>query len=295
MDEKNHPRPSSSWKNRASLVFALLGLYRFSTAFFLAKKALTESSACADNSASVLLSSALGLSDDDIHSLHTLGLLSSHNSHTISTTTSSNGCWMPRRVDALAVIVVDALRFDFALDSLPLSIGTRLPSDPVSRNILASHNINGSSQLFQFIADPPTVTMQRIKGMTTGGLPTFMDISSNLGGATMEEDSWVDQFYKVSPLARWGYAAWNVGPPNNIKLETMLLRNCYNYCCSMDRPFLDPRDLERTEILKHWKSNLPSWLNHANKDKPNRTFRNSSTRMQTMRHQPNIVHKFDYK
>jgi phosphatidylinositol glycan class O len=101
---------------------------------------------------------------------------------------------MPRRVDAVAVIVVDALRFDFALESLPLSIGSRLPSH------------DGTSQLFQFIADPPTVTMQRIKGMTTGGLPTFMDISGNLGGATIDEDSWVDQLYKVSSLKRWGTA-----------------------------------------------------------------------------------------
>ena len=29
--------------------------------------------------------------------------------------------------------------------------------------------------LFRFIADPPTTTMQRLKGLTTGSLPTFVD------------------------------------------------------------------------------------------------------------------------
>lgn len=31
------------------------------------------------------------------------------------------------------------------------------------------------SLLAKFYADPPTTTMQRLKGLTTGGLPTFMD------------------------------------------------------------------------------------------------------------------------
>jgi phosphatidylinositol glycan class O len=170
-------------------IIALIGIYRFSASFFLAKKALTQTSTCDATSASLLLSSALGLSNLEIQFLYDWGLLASH-----TQSQSSTGCWMPRRVDAVAVIVVDALRFDFALESLPLSIGSRLPSH------------DGTSQLFQFIADPPTVTMQRIKGMTTGGLPTFMDISGNLGGATIDEDSWVDQLYKVSSLKRWGTA-----------------------------------------------------------------------------------------
>ncbi|KAL3941048.1 MAG: hypothetical protein SGBAC_004530 [Bacillariaceae sp.] len=35
--------------------------------------------------------------------------------------------------------------------------------------------------------------MQRLKGLTTGSLPTFADISGNMGGSTMGEDSWVQQ------------------------------------------------------------------------------------------------------
>jgi len=36
-------------------------------------------------------------------------------------------------------------------------------------------NKSDRSKLFKFIADPPTTTMQRLKGLTTGGLPTFVD------------------------------------------------------------------------------------------------------------------------
>jgi len=47
------------------------------------------------------------------------------------------------------------------------------------------------------VADPPTVTMQRLKGLTTGGLPTFADISGSFGGASIDEDSWVEQLKEV--------------------------------------------------------------------------------------------------
>ena len=50
---------------------------------------------------------------------------------------------------------------------------------------------------YQFVADPPTVAMQRLKGLTTGGLPTFVDISGSFGGANVDEDSWVEQLKKV--------------------------------------------------------------------------------------------------
>jgi len=99
---------------------------------------------------------------------------------------------MERHVDGMAIIVVDALRFDFARDHLPKSVGSRL------------RTMHSSSQLFQFVADPPTVTMQRLKGLTTGGLPTFADISGSFGGASVDEDSWVQQL-KDTPPDRRGY------------------------------------------------------------------------------------------
>jgi phosphatidylinositol glycan class O len=62
--------------------------------------------------------------------------------------------------------------------------------------------MRGQSQLFKFVADPPTVTMQRLKGLTTGGLPTFADISGSFGGANVDEDSWVQQLHDVEPTRR---------------------------------------------------------------------------------------------
>ena len=39
----------------------------------------------------------------------------------------------------------------------------------------------------RFVADPPTTTMQRLKGLTTGSLPTFIDMASNFGSHEVVE------------------------------------------------------------------------------------------------------------
>ncbi len=202
----------------------LIGLYRFTTSFFLAKKSMSQISQCQNDTASTLLKNELGLTDANIEYLYEYGILSKHQVDENGITSSSNGCWMPRRVDSIAIIVIDALRFDFALQHLPKSVGGRLSlyQDPNAKHnldvnnneeknggndkVLADNNTSrGQSQLFRFIADPPTVTMQRLKGLTTGGLPTFADISGSFGGANVDEDSWVQQLYDV-PIARRGLA-----------------------------------------------------------------------------------------
>ena len=40
--------------------------------------------------------------------------------------------------------------------------------------------------LLKFIADPPTTTLQRLKGLTTGSLPTFIDAGSNFAGEVIK-------------------------------------------------------------------------------------------------------------
>ena len=47
--------------------------------------------------------------------------------------------------------------------------------------------------MFKFLADSPTVTMQRLKGMTTGSLPTFIDIRNNFAASSVAEDSLIAQ------------------------------------------------------------------------------------------------------
>ena len=47
--------------------------------------------------------------------------------------------------------------------------------------------------VFKFIADAPTTTQQRLKGLLTGGLPTFIDASASFGGTTLGEDNLIEQ------------------------------------------------------------------------------------------------------
>ena len=138
---------------------ALGGLYWFSASFFLAKRSLPHVSKC--DEARTILQDVLLLSKEEADMV----VGNNENDH-------RSGCWLPRKVDSLVILVVDALRFDFARDHLPMSVGARLAAQ--------GNNRTTASQLLQFVADPPTVTMQRLKGLTTGSLPTFADISGNM-------------------------------------------------------------------------------------------------------------------
>lgn len=84
--------------------------------------------------------------------------------------------------DRVVILVVDALRYEFAADpheSFPVlhEIAQKTPENAV---------------LLKFLADPPTTTLQRLKGLTTGSLPTFIDAGSNFAGTAILEDNWVD-------------------------------------------------------------------------------------------------------
>jgi hypothetical protein len=88
---------------------------------------MPHSSSCEPDSARNLLYDVLGLSEESVDKLEGLGILSKHRQD--GSGILAPGCWMPRRVDAMAVIVVDALRFDFALEHLPNSVGARLAKE----------------------------------------------------------------------------------------------------------------------------------------------------------------------
>ncbi|KAK4196728.1 hypothetical protein QBC40DRAFT_286844 [Triangularia verruculosa] len=99
--------------------------------------------------------------------------------------TVDGGCWHPKTFDRAVVVLIDALRYDFTV--------------PVDDNA-AFHNafpfmyetaVKSPNQAFlrPFIADPPTSTLQRLKGLTTGTLPTFIDVGSSFSGTAIEEDN----------------------------------------------------------------------------------------------------------
>ncbi|XP_020257376.1 GPI ethanolamine phosphate transferase 3 isoform X2 [Asparagus officinalis] len=55
---------------------------------------------------------------------------------------------------------------------------------------------NATARIFKAIADPPTTSLQRLKGLTTGGLPTFIDIGNSFGAPAIIEDNLLYQLSK---------------------------------------------------------------------------------------------------
>ncbi|KAM9952850.1 hypothetical protein ACTFIR_007906 [Dictyostelium discoideum] len=110
---------------------------------------------------------------------------------------NNNGCWMNKTYNKAVIVVIDALRYDFVARQ-PISNGSSDSTSIYFHNRLTSiqnliDNKPENSLFYKFVADSPTVTMQRIKGITTGSLPTFIDVGSNFGGDAIVEDSLVNQ------------------------------------------------------------------------------------------------------
>lgn len=102
----------------------------------------------------------------------------------------SNVCLPPRA--KVVLLIVDALRYDFTefneTIENPRPFQNKLPIiDKLNKQY------PNKTRLYKFIADPPTTTMQRLKGITTGSLPTFIDAGSNFATAEINEDNIIDQ------------------------------------------------------------------------------------------------------
>ena len=110
---------------------------------------------------------------------------------------STKHCSQPTPIFSKAVIlVVDALKYDFCVYNSSIAVPgyseNRLPVlEQHSREDPSSGLTSG--KLYRFMADPPTTTMQRLKGLTTGSLPTFIDVSNNFASAEISEDNIIDQ------------------------------------------------------------------------------------------------------
>lgn len=109
--------------------------------------------------------------------------------------------------DRAVILVVDALRYDFAA-KVDEETATQFP---YFSNQLPFHDIVSSPEhgfLVKFIADPPTTTLQRLKGLTTGSLPAFIDAGSNFAGTKIEEDNWVAQMARRGNVGFVGDDTW---------------------------------------------------------------------------------------
>ncbi|KAL8278095.1 hypothetical protein RQP46_009555 [Phenoliferia psychrophenolica] len=125
-------------------------------------------------------------------------------------------CSLPATHSKLVLVIVDALRADFVLPVAqnspklkPYHNHIQLPA-----KLTTSHPTH--SFLAHFIADAPTTTLQRLKGLTTGSLPTFVDAGSNFGGEAVTEDNWLAQAKRAGKrIAFTGDDTWMaVFPPS---------------------------------------------------------------------------------
>ncbi|KAJ8927025.1 hypothetical protein NQ314_020588 [Rhamnusium bicolor] len=126
---------------------------------------------------------------------------------------SASGICLPPRA-RIVLLIVDALRHDFTVYDEkienPLPFQNKLP---VIHRLIQSYP--DSTRLYKFIADPPTTTMQRVKGLTTGSLPTFIDAGSNFATSEINEDNIVDQLIRNNyNVVFMGDDTWNGLYPN---------------------------------------------------------------------------------
>ncbi|KAF1330470.1 Gpi ethanolamine phosphate transferase 3, partial [Globisporangium splendens] len=160
-------------------------LYLFTTGFFLTRFEVPDVSQCA------VLPHDLHATDASKSRLRRPG----DDEELRNGNANGEGCWMPQRYKRVVFVVVDALRYDFVADG---GDAAQSPSPsfylhhlPVFSDVLAKHPNN--SLLLKFVADPPTMTMQRLKGLTTGSLPTFLDIKDNMASTEIVEDNLIKQ------------------------------------------------------------------------------------------------------
>ncbi|PGH17237.1 hypothetical protein AJ80_04879 [Polytolypa hystricis UAMH7299] len=152
----------------------LVGIYFFTKGFLLTRLVLENKSECA----------VLPFEDSD---------------PVPASQVSDDGCWHPKTFDKAVVIVIDALRYDFTVPFRPTVEGQEPQLFHQNFPVLYETTLESPNNAFllPFISDPPTTTLQRLKGLTTGTLPTFMEAGSNFAGTAIDEDNLVAQLHNA--------------------------------------------------------------------------------------------------
>uniref|UniRef100_A0A8V8TPZ0 GPI ethanolamine phosphate transferase 3, catalytic subunit n=1 Tax=Homo sapiens TaxID=9606 RepID=A0A8V8TPZ0_HUMAN len=106
-------------------------------------------------------------------------------------------CWMASRFSRVVLVLIDALRFDFAQPQhshVPREPPVSLPFLGKLSSLQRILEIQPHhARLYRSQVDPPTTTMQRLKALTTGSLPTFIDAGSNFASHAIVEDNLIKQ------------------------------------------------------------------------------------------------------
>lgn len=119
----------------------------------------------------------------------------------------ASACMLPK-FDKAVVLIIDALRFDFVVPVEDKNANAYYHNNfPILHDLMEKEPSN--AVLLKFMADPPTTTLQRLKGLTTGSLPTFIDAGSNFNGDALTEDNWILQLQKHNKsIAFMGDDTW---------------------------------------------------------------------------------------
>jgi phosphatidylinositol glycan class O len=167
------------------------------------------------------------------------------------------GCWHPKTFEKAIVIIVDALRYDFTIPFHPTD--SEKPrhyhnSIPFLYDTAVEHPNNAF--LLPFIADPPTTTLQRLKGLTTGTLPTFLDAGSNFAGTAIDEDNLIEQLRNASKrIVHLGDDTWHALFPGYFEAN---LTHAYDSFNVWDLHTVDNGVTEHIFPLMH-PSNTSQW------------------------------------
>ncbi|CAF0934796.1 unnamed protein product, partial [Didymodactylos carnosus] len=88
----------------------------------------------------------------------------------------------------IVLLVIDALRYDFIQPQQHTKLNPFYHNQMSHvQQLLIRHP--RQARLVKLHADPPTTTLQRLKALTTGTLPTFIDFSYNFFGYEVNEDN----------------------------------------------------------------------------------------------------------
>ena len=129
-----------------SLVY-VVGIFLFTRGFLLNRLVINEYSNCSETPEATQLSA----------------------NHDRPLLRKTDGCWLNRTHEKAVILIIDALRYDFAFYNTSLDDQDALPYQNklnIIHEVLENSPQHGA--LFRFVADPPTTTMQRLKALTTG-------------------------------------------------------------------------------------------------------------------------------
>lgn len=190
------------------LCIHIVGIIYFTSGFLLTRLVLDDKSSCSVNPVEATVSWDVSVLSD-----------------WKGRATVDGGCWHPKTFEKAVVVIIDALRYDFTVpveddaefhNAFPFLYETAVKSP-------------NNAFLRPFIADPPTTTLQRLKGLMTGTLPTFIDIGSNFAGTAIEEDNLLMQLRNAGKkIVHLGDDTWDALFPGYFEANTSRSYDSFN-------------------------------------------------------------------